>query len=242
LEFIMKYTAPNIPAFFSDHLITGAAEFSDTAQYRRLRHDMVRQQIVARGVRHAGVARAMARLPRHFFIRQKDLHAAYDDHAMTSDCGQTISQPLMVAVMSAQLAPQRHDRILEIGTGTGYQTAVLAMLCQEVFTIELIPELSAAAQQRLVQLGFKNIHYGVGDGSMGWKNQGPFNGILVAAGAPAIPEPLLDQLTADGKLVIPIGTEHIQMLKRIERRGQEITETNVLDCRFVPLRGQFGWH
>ncbi len=237
----MDYRASSVPVYQSGLQIPDGAAFTDTPDDRRRRHDMVRDQILARGVSHPGMARAMARLPRHFFIRREERHAAYCDQAMASDFGQTISQPFMVAIMTAQLDPQKKHRILEIGTGTGYQTAVLAMLCQAVYTVEYVPELSAAAQQRLAQLGFNNIHYRVGDGSMGWEAQGPFDGILVTAGAPAIPEPLMKQLTDGGKLVIPIGSERIQMLKRIERHGTEFTEADILDCRFVPLLGQCGW-
>ena len=202
---------------------------------------MVRQQIIARGIRQPRVIRALACLPRHRFTREEERRAAYCDHAMASDYGQTISQPFMVAIMTAELNVQPQHRILEIGTGTGYQTAILAMLCAAVFTVENVPQLSAAAQARLAQLGLDNIYYRIGDGTMGWKMHAPFDGILVTAGAPVVPEPLLAQLSDGGRLVIPIGDRNMQMLVRFERHGGEITRTDLLECRFVPLLGQCGW-
>ncbi|MGC8624592.1 MAG: protein-L-isoaspartate(D-aspartate) O-methyltransferase [Phycisphaerae bacterium] len=213
----------------------------DMPEDRRRRHDMVRQQILARGIRNPRVIRAMARVPRHFFTRLEASAAAYSDYALASDYGQTISQPFMVAIMTAELDTLPQQRILEIGTGTGYQTAVLARMGAEVFTIEYVPELSKAAENRLRQLGYTNIHYRIGDGAIGWKSFAPFTGILVTAGAPAVPQPLLEQLSDGGNLVIPIGDSSMQVLKRCQRHGNAITETDILDCRFVPLRGQYGW-
>lgn len=225
----------------ADMLTHSGSTLADTPEDRRRRHEMVRRQILARGVRNPRVIRAMASVPRHFFTRREENAAAYSDNALASDYGQTISQPFMVAMMTAELNPTPQQRILEIGTGTGYQTAILARMGAEVFTIECVPELSRTAENRLRQLGVANIHYRIGDGSMGWESFAPFGGILVTAGAPAVPQPLLEQLADGGKLVIPIGDTSVQMLKCFRRRGDTIGETDILDCRFVPLRGQYGW-
>ena len=235
----------NVPAPAADHWRneqSHSAAWADAPEFRRRRHDMVRQQIIARGIRNPQLIRAMARLPRQLFTRPEDCHLAYGDQALPSEHGQTISQPLIVAVMTAQLQIQPGQRILEIGTGTGYQTALLAMLCAQVYTVEYVPELSAAAQARLQQLGFGNIHYCIGDGSMGWEEHGLYDRILVTAGAAAVPEPLIKQLADEGKLIIPIGNQSRQILQRIERHGQTIRTENILDCRFVPLLGEHGWH
>ncbi len=218
-----------------------AAVWFDSPEDRRRRHDMVRQQILARGIRQPRLIRAMARLPRHFFTHSHERLVAYDDHAMPSDHGQTISQPLIVAVMTAALDARPQQRILEIGTGTGYQTALLAMLYAQIFTVEHVRELSVAAQERLQHLGLNNISYCVGDGSKGWEAHGPYDGILVTAGAVVVPEPLLAQLADGGRLIIPIGKQKLQMLKQFERCGQEIRSTDILECRFVPLVGEYGW-
>ena len=203
---------------------------------------MVRQQILARGIRQPRLIRAMARLPRHLFTRSHERLSAYCDHALPSDYGQTISQPLIVAVMTSELDARPQQRILEIGTGTGYQTALLAMLYAQVFTVEYVPQLSVAAQKRLQLLRLNNICYCIGDGSKGWEAHGKYDGILVTAGAAAVPEPLIAQLADGGRLIIPIGNQNVQMLKRFERHGQEIRSRDILDCRFVPLLGEHGWH
>ena len=209
--------------------------WSDTPEDRRRRHDMVRQQILARGIRQPRVIRAMARLPRHLFISGNERLSAYTDHALPSDYGQTISQPLIVAVMTAELDARPQQRILEIGTGTGYQTALLAMLYDQVFTVERVPQLAAAAQNRLQHLGFNNISFYIGDGSKGWEAHGKYDGIVVTAATAEVPEPLIAQLADGGRLIIPIGKQNLQVLKRFERRGQEIRCRDILECRFVPL-------
>ncbi len=237
----MEHEPGTIASGTSANFASYSVPWADTTEDRRRRHAMVREQILARDIRHPGVIRAMAGVPRHYFVRANERHAAYSDQAMAADCGQTISQPFMVAIMTAQLKPQARQRVLEIGTGTGYQTAILGRLYTDVFTIECVPELSVTAQTRLNKLSFGNIHYRIGDGSVGWQEESPYDGILVAAGAPAVPEPLLEQLAQGGRLVIPIGGQSVQMLKCFERHGSEIIENNILDCRFVPLLGKWGW-
>ena len=214
------------------------AAWSDTLEDRRRRHDMVRQQILARGIRQPRLIRAMARLPRHFFTHNHQRLLAYDDHALPSDYGQTISQPLIVAVMTAALDARPQQRILEIGTGTGYQTALLAMLYAQVFTVECISQLSVAAQERLRRLGFDNISFSIGDGSKGWEAHGKFDGIVVTAATAEVPKPLIAQLADGGRLIIPIGKQNLQMLKQFERCGEEIRCKDMLECRFVPLVGE----
>lgn len=233
------------PAAAADHTLNpqpDIAAWPDTVAFRRRRHDMVRQQIIARGIRNAPLIRAMARLPRHLFTRPEDCDLAYDDMALPSDQGQTISQPMMVAVMTAQLDVQPGQRILEIGTGTGYQTAILAMLCGQVYTVEYVPQLAREAQARLHRLGFGNIYYCIGDGSNGWDAHSPYDRILVTAGAAMVPEPLIQQLVDGGKMIIPVGNQTTQVLQIIERKGKKITTADILDCRFVPLLGKHGWH
>lgn len=215
--------------------------WDDTPEFRRQRHDMVRRQILARGIRHPHLVRALSRLPRQLFTRPEERHAAYCDQALPADHGQSLSQPFIVAVMTEQLELRPEHRVLEIGTGTGYQTALLAMLCAKVYTVEYVPELSLTAHSRLQCMGFTNISFCTGDGSMGWEAHSPYDAIMVTAGAEMVPEPLVKQLANAGRMIIPIGDRNIQMLKRIERNGDAITERDILDCRFVPLLGQWGW-
>ncbi len=215
--------------------------YADTPLDRRMRHQMLRQQVIARGVKSTRVVRAMAGVPRHYFV-DAALHAqAYADSALEVSAGQTISQPYMVALMTERLDIHRDHQVLEIGTGTGYQTAILARLAHEVFTVERLASLSVAAQRRLRQLGLTNIHYRIGDGSMGWPGELRFQRILVTAGAPDYPVALLRQLVIGGKLVIPIGDESQQTLMVLEHTSNGFSRREVIACRFVPLVGQQGW-
>lgn len=204
-------------------------------------HRMVVEQLRQRGITSEAVLQAMERLPRHFFVpRQR--HRAYDDAALPIDCGQTISQPWMVAAMTAALELKGEEKVLEIGTGSGYQCAVLTLLAREVYTIERIPELSAQARQRVIQLGLGPVHFRVGDGSLGWPEAAPFDGILVTAAAPRIPPPLLEQLAVGGRLVIPVGEGEVDRLVRVTReRADFLRHENLVECRFVPLIGRYGF-
>ena len=206
-----------------------------------LRERMVRQQIERRGVDDPRVLSAMRTVPRHLFVPAGSEASAYEDRPLAIGEGQTISQPLMVALMTAALAPAPDARVLEIGTGSGYQAAVLAALVRDVFTIERHPSLAARAEASLERAGIANVHVKVGDGSEGWPAAAPFDGIMVTAAAPSVPDVLVDQLADSARLVVPIGTTDHQMLTVITRRGDRI-ERQVTDaCVFVPLIGRYGW-
>jgi protein-L-isoaspartate(D-aspartate) O-methyltransferase len=198
---------------------------------------MVRTQIRGRGVSDRRVLAALAGVPRHLFVPATLVHAAYDDAPLPIGCGQTISQPYIVALMTAALAPTRAHRVLEIGTGSGYQAAVLARIVREVHTVERLPSLAAAAEERLAGLGYGNVVFHVGDGTAGWAEAAPFDGILVSAAAPAIPAPLLEQLKAGGRLVVPVGDRVWQTLTVAERTAAGLRTWTEGACRFVPLIG-----
>jgi protein-L-isoaspartate(D-aspartate) O-methyltransferase len=202
---------------------------------------MVETQIVARGVRNARVLDAMRTVPRHLFVPTHARAESYADRPLPIGQGQTISQPYIVAAMSELLAPEAGDRVLEIGTGSGYQTAVLAALSREVVTIERHAELAAQAGRVLADLKIANVDIRVGDGSRGYPDGGSFDRILVTAGAPAVPESLKAQLAPGGRLVIPVGPSHFQHLLVIDRRGDRFVETQGDACVFVPLIGREGW-
>jgi protein-L-isoaspartate(D-aspartate) O-methyltransferase len=207
----------------------------DTPEDRRQRDQMIHQQIIARSVTNPRVLGAMAAVPRHLFLTSRQQSEAYTDQALPVAHQQTISQPYIVAYMSEQLEVKPEHRVLEIGTGTGYQTAILALLAREVYTVERIEALSAGARTVLDGLGFINIFYRIDDGSCGWPEHAPFDRILVTAASSSVPQPLLDQICDGGKLVIPIGTRDLQMLTAIERRGDQFRSVDLLTCRFVPL-------
>lgn len=211
-----------------------------TQAQHRLR--MVDEQIVGRGVRQADVVAALRAVPRHLFVPESMGKHAYSDVALGIGHGQTISQPYMVALMTELLALTVRSRVLEVGTGSGYQTAVLAELADTVFTIERLPELSLRAGIVLAGLGYHNVEFAVGDGSLGLPEQAPFDAILVTAAAPQAPKPLLEQLAEKGRLVVPIGpVGGTQVLTLFVRRGQTWAETAQIDCRFVPLVGAHGY-
>jgi len=202
---------------------------------------MVVEQLQRRGVHDARVLDAMARVPRHEFVPPEQQAQAYGDCALPIGEGQTISQPFMVAVMSAALALAGGERVLEIGTGSGYQAAVLGALAREVITIERRASLAAVARQRLASLGYTNIDVVVADGSNGYPPRAPYGGIIVTAGAPRVPASLKTQLADGGRLVVPIGSRFHQDLVVVERRGDALVETMREACAFVPLVGQEGW-
>ncbi len=204
------------------------------------RSRMVETQIRARGVRHAGVLRALAAVPRHEFVPAASAPAAYEDRPLPIGYGQTISQPYMVAVMTAALQPATGNRVLEVGTGSGYQAAVLAQLVAEVRTFEWVPELAVRARATLARLGIANVRVTTGDGSRGAPG-GCFDRIMVTAGAPAAPPPLLDQLAIGGRLVLPRGSRHQQTLTVVRRSRAGFDEEESVGCVFVPLRGESGW-
>ncbi len=203
---------------------------------------MVEEQLRARGLQSESVLEAMGKIPRELFLPAAQHHQAYKDRALPLSQGQTISQPFMVAVMTEALDVDPSSRILEIGTGSGYQTAILADLVAEVFSVERIGELASQAENTLDELGCENVRIRVADGTLGWPDEAPFDGILVTAGAPQIPDSLKDQLIDDGgRLVVPVGDRFIQELVRVTRTGDSFESENLLACRFVPLLGEEGW-
>lgn len=202
---------------------------------------MVATQIAARGVRDRRVLAAMAWTPREWFLPPSLAGDAYEDAPLPIGSGQTISQPYIVALMTAWLAPRRRDRILEIGTGSGYHTAIVAQLAGTVYTIERLPDLLVEAEERFRRLGLANIETRLGDGARGWPEQAPFQGILVTAAAPQIPEPLASQLAVGGRLVIPIGDLAAQELVIVQRTPGGLEERRAGGVRFVPLISQLGF-
>jgi protein-L-isoaspartate(D-aspartate) O-methyltransferase len=198
-------------------------------------------QLAARGIQDQRVLAAMGRVPREQFVLPEHLEAAYTDHALPIEAGQTISQPFMVALMTQELCLTGRERVLEIGTGSGYQAAVLSLLCQRVVTLERIARLSAKAQRRLKELGVANVEFHVADGSLGWAAAAPYDGIIVTAGAPDVPPALYDQLAEGGRLVIPIGPRYPQMLKTIQKSAEGPVVSDICECSFVPLVGKSAW-
>lgn len=209
--------------------------------YTEEREHMIESQLRRRGIKDPRVISAMYQIPRHLFVSKSQWDEAYHDHPLPIACGQTISQPYMVAVMTEMLQVQPTHRVLEIGTGSGYQTAILAKLAAEVITIERYEQLTKEAAQRLKDLGITNVQVVVGDGTLGFSSRAPYDRILVTAGAPKIPPALADQLAINGRLVAPIGRADIQFLVAITRRKDYFEWQHGLSCRFVPLLGEQGW-
>ena len=210
-------------------------------EFEEPRARMVEEQLAARGLTDTRLLAAFRAIPRHLFVPEELQREAYADHPLPIGAGQTISQPYIVALMTHAVRLQGHERVLEIGSGSGYQTAILAQLALEVFSVERIPELAGAAAGRLEQLGVLNVHFTTGNGSLGWPEHAPFDAILLTAAAPEIPAPLLQQLADPGTLVLPIGSASSQMLVRVERRRGQLHRTDLASCLFVPLVGQYGW-
>lgn len=212
--------------------------FDDYAEARRR---MVDEQLAARGIRDPGVLAAMRRLARHLFVEPEWRARAYSDCALPTREGQTISQPWIVAKMLELAELEPGQRVLEVGTGTGYQTALLAELSGEVFTIERLPTLLDAARLRLAELGYANVRFAVGDGTLGWQQFAPYARVLAAAAAPHVPRALVEQLGDQGVLVIPVGGAQSQHLEVWRRQGNRFLHERHDECRFVPLIGQDAW-
>jgi len=209
--------------------------------YEGARQKMLDSQIRARDVRDARVLEAIRKVPRHLFVEEALRDRAYLDKALPIGEKQTISQPYMVAAMSEALELEARDRVLEIGTGSGYQTAVLAELAESVFSVERIGSFVPLARSRLESLGYYNVLIKVGDGTIGWSEHAPYDAILVTAAAPQVPRPLLDQLKLGGRLVMPLGPEDAQMLIRVRRDEDGFHEEALGACRYVKLIGRHGW-
>ncbi len=208
---------------------------------RRARERMVATQIVRRGIRDERVLAALLDVPRHAFVPPHLQHGAYDDRPLPIGEGQTISQPYIVASMTASLAPEPGHRVLEIGTGSGYQAAILARLAADVVTIERHASLAARASEVFRELGFTNVRVIVGDGTEGYEPAAPYDRILVTAGAPAVPESLKQQLADGGRLVLPVGPAGFQNVRIVDRQGDTYLEREGEGCVFVPLIGRHGW-
>ncbi len=208
----------------------------------RKREQMVRRDLEGRGITDPRVLEAMREVPREAFVPARCESVAYRDRALPISSGQTISQPYMVAAMTEALRLEPGDRVLEVGTGSGYQTAILAEIAAEVYTVERLSSLSEDARQTLEEGGYENIHFRVGDGTLGWPEKAPFDAIVVTAAAPEVPESLMEQLVdSGGRIVIPVGSRGLQTLQRITRNGEEQETDELMSCRFVPLLGEEGW-
>jgi protein-L-isoaspartate(D-aspartate) O-methyltransferase len=204
--------------------------------YKDKREKMVKDQIEKRGVNDKLVLKAMRNVKRHLFVPEERIADAYDDGPLPIGYGQTISQPYIVAYMTEVIQPKPEFKVLEIGTGSGYQAAVLAEIVKEVYTIEIVPELANAATQRLKKLGYSKVKVKQADGYYGWKENGPYDAIIVTAAAEFVPPPLIEQLKENGKIVIPIGSPFMtQTLMLIEKNGKKIKTKNLLPVRFVPF-------
>jgi len=194
-----------------------------------------------RGIRDLSVLQAFDRVPRHLFVPQAVAFRAYEDHPIPIGFGQTASQPSLQALYMQLLEIGPNDRVLEIGTGSGFQTAVLAQLADRVYSVERIRELATRAREVLDGMRMSNVAILVGDGTIGWSRYAPYDAILVAAGGPEVPQPLLEQMAEGGRMLVPVGTREAQRLVMVRRRGSQWFYEDVLDCTFVPLLGRFGW-
>jgi protein-L-isoaspartate(D-aspartate) O-methyltransferase len=205
------------------------------------RERMVQEQLVSRGIKDSQVLRAMAEIPRHLFVESGLWDHAYEDRPLPIGENQTISQPYIVARMAVALELKGTERVLEVGTGSGYAAAVLGELCAAVFSIEIVPELASNARAVLSSLGYTNASVLVGDGTLGWEEHAPYNAVVISAAAPGIPRPLIEQLKTPGYLVFPMGEKELQTLVRIRKDTAGIREEYLGECQFVELRGKHGW-
>jgi len=209
--------------------------------FKLARERMVKNQLASRGIADEGVLQAIGKTPRHLFISEALAGEAYNDHPVPIGEKQTISQPYIVALMTEALELQGKENTLEIGTGSGYQTAILAELSSRVYTIERIKSLLVDARKLLAQLGYSNVLFKAFDGTLGWKEYAPFDAIMVTAGAPSLPEPLMDQLADNGRMVIPVGDRYTQELIKVTKKGENLEQESLGGCRFVDLIGIHGW-
>jgi protein-L-isoaspartate(D-aspartate) O-methyltransferase len=209
--------------------------------YQTERDRMVEYQIASRGIKDPKVISAMRKVPRHLFLPKESWPYAYVDSPVRIGCGQTISQPYIVALMTELLEVEQDHRVLDIGTGSGYQAAILGELTKEVHSIERHPDLANLAEQRLQALGYENVSVHIGDGTQGFPPRAPYDRIIVAAAAPSVPDALLDQLNEGGRLVIPVGKRFSQQLEVWDRRGEKFKKSTNIPVIFVPLIGSGGW-
>lgn len=212
-----------------------------SARFARDRERMVAEQLVRRGITDQRVLEAMRKVPRHLFVEEALRDRAYGDYPLPIGEGQTISQPYMVGIMTQLLRLTGQEKVLEIGTGSGYQTAVLAELARRVCSVERIPSLAARARVTLEALGYTNVWVRTADGTLGWPDEAPFDGVVVSAGAPSVPEPLFEQLAEGGRMVVPVGDATSQTLTVVERVDGKMRTTTDAGCVFVKLIGKYGW-
>lgn len=212
-----------------------------TDPWESARERMVATQIAARGVGDEKVLAAMRRVPRHLFVPAEVRGSAYSDYPLPIGHGQTISQPYIVAMMTSLLQIQPDDHLLEIGSGSGYQAAVLGILAREVISIERIPEVAQLARKNLADAGITNVTVVIGDGTLGFPGGAPYDGVLITAATPSIPSPLVEQLAEGGRLVAPVGSRDLQELVRLTRKGHDLTRESFGGVVFVPLLGEYGW-
>jgi protein-L-isoaspartate(D-aspartate) O-methyltransferase len=215
-------------------------ERSVEPEFRGARHRLV-ELLQEKGIRDLAVLRAVEMVPRHQFVPTGIRHRAYEDAPLPIGSGQTISQPLVHAQYLELLALTGREKVLEVGTGTGYQTALLASLVEQVFSIERIAALHQQAREILQRLGIRNVSLCVGDGTVGWRDYAPYDAILVSAGSPLVPQPLLDQLAEGGRMLVPVGDRESQRLMLYSRQGGEVVVREAGSVRFVPLIGSHGW-
>ena len=213
----------------------------DDSRYARERDRMVEEQLASRGVTDARVLAAIRRVPRHRFVQEALRERAYGDHPLPIGEEQTISQPFIVGLMSALLELTGREKVLEIGTGSGYQTAVLAELARRVCSIERLPRLAERARATIEALGYDNVWVRVGNGTLGWPDQAPFDRIIVTAGGPSVPPPLVQQLAEGGRMVLPVGSADNQTLTIVDNVGGEIRQRTQGECKFVKLVGKYAW-
>jgi len=211
------------------------------ARLARERERMVDEQLARRGITDARVLDAMRRIPRHRFVEEGLAHSAYEDHPLPIGEGQTISQPYIVALMTSLLELTGQEKVLEVGTGSGYQTALLGALARRVCSIERLPRLAERARAMLESLGVSNVWIRVGNGALGWPDEAPFDRILVAAGGPTVPPPLMEQLAEGGRMILPVGSAEDQVLTVVERTSGEIRSREMGECKFVKLVGKYAW-
>ncbi|MCH8032750.1 MAG: protein-L-isoaspartate(D-aspartate) O-methyltransferase [Bacteroidetes bacterium] len=217
-------------------LVLAGASYAQDDKYTSERETMVKQQIEYRGITNQPTLKAMTSVPRHKFVPSNLNDRAYDDGPLPIGYGQTISQPYIVAYMTAAIDPEKEFKVLEIGTGSGYQAAVLSEIVSEVYTIEIITELYNSASERLRGLGYKNVICKNADGYYGWEKYAPFDAIIVTAASEYIPPPLIEQLKDGGKMIIPVGSPYLnQTLILVEKEGEDLTTTSLLPVRFVPF-------
>ena len=210
--------------------------------YAVARQRMIAEQLLRRGIQDQRVLQAMGKVHRHLFVEEALWGRAYGDYPLPIGEKQTISQPFMVALMTEALELKEHERVLEVGTGSGYQTAILAELAAKVYSIERIRAFAMRAIRRIESLGYYNVLIRVGDGSVGWKEMAPFDAILVTAGTPQVPIRLVEQLAEDGRLVVPVGQAENQVLRKGTKKGADIHWTELGNCVFVKLVGEQGWN